>query len=105
MSLQALGTWAQTFKDFTANKNKYRESPLPSKPQTAWPWLTAMVLVVMNQYRIRTGRNPYQIHNSYITLSKEWDGDLEALYDTRGPGSIVSAGLFPKAGGCPKARW
>ena len=104
MSMQALGTWAQNFKDLTANKNKYRESPLPSEPRTAWPWLTAMILVVLNQYRIRTGRNPYHIHNSYITLPKEWDGNLEALYDSRGPGSIVSAGLFPKTGGCPKLR-
>ena len=104
LSMQALGTWAHSFKDLAGNKSKYRDTPVPSEPRTAWPWLTALVLVVLNRYRMRTGNNPYQIHGAYVTETTQWNGDLEALYDSRGPGSVVSAGLFPKSGGCPSRR-
>ena len=104
LSMQALGTWAHNFKDLAGNKSKYRDTPVPSEPRTAWPWLTALVLVVLNRYRMRAGNSPYQIHGAYVTETKQWNGDLEALYDSRGPGSVVSAGLFPKSGGCPSRR-
>ena len=104
MSMQSLGTWAQNQKDLASNKTKYRDTALPSEPRTAWPWLTALVLVTLNQYRMRAGNNPYQIHATYVTETTQWNGDLEALYDSRGPGGVVSAGLYPKTGGCPSRR-
>ena len=102
MAMAALGNWATTIKELKGNKGKYQGVAQSSTPRTVWPWLTALILVVVNQYRLKTGKKPLQIDSDYVVEVNMWDGDIEALYDTRGPGRTFAAGLVPKYGGCPK---
>jgi len=51
---------------------------------------------------VQTGKKPLQIDAEYVVEVKEKDGDMEVLYDSRGPGRPFVAGLVPKFGGCPK---
>ena len=45
---------------------------------------------------------PFQIESDYVVEVNSWDGDIEALYEARGPGRMFAAGLVPKYGGGPK---
>ena len=102
MAMPALGTWATTIKELKWNKIKHQGVPQSSTPRTVWPWLTALILVVVNQYRLKTGKKPLHIDSDYVVEVNIWDGNIEALYDSRGPGRPFAAGLVPKFGGCPK---
>jgi len=102
MAMAALGNWATTIKELRGNKGKYQGVAQSSTPRTVWPWLTALIVVVVNQYRLKTGKKPLQIDSDYVVEVNMWGGNIEALYDTRGPGRTFAAGLMPKYGGCPK---
>jgi hypothetical protein len=102
MAMSALGNWASTIKDLKTNKQKYQSVQQTSTPRTLWPWLTALILVVVNQYRLKTGKKPLQIESDYVVEVNSFDGDIEAIYETRGPGRMFAAGLMPKYGGGPK---
>ena len=102
IAMAALGNWATTIKELRGNKRKYQGVAQASTPRTVWPWLTALILVVVNQYRLKAGMKPLQIDSDYVVEVNTWDGDIEALYDTRGPGRTFAVGLMPKYGGCPK---
>ena len=101
-AMPAGGNWATTIKELKVNKGKYQGVAQSSTPRTVWPWLTALILVVVNQYRLKTGKKPLQIDSDYVVEVNMWGGNIEALYDTRGPGRTFAAGLVPKYGGCPK---
>ena len=73
-------------KDLKGNKTKYQAIEQSGTPRTVWPWLTALILVVVNQYRVQTGKKPLQIDAEYVVEVKEKDGDMEVLYDSRGLG-------------------
>ena len=100
--MAALGNWASTIKDLKTNKQKYQSVQQTSTPRTLWPWLTALILVVVNQYRLKTWKKPLQIESDYVVEVNSFDGDIEAIYETRGPGRMFAAGLVPKYGGGPK---
>jgi len=51
---------------------------------------------------VKVGKKPLRIESDYVLEVDDWDGNMEALYDSRGPGRAFAAGLVPKFGGCPK---
>ena len=102
MAMSAVGNWAKTVKQLEANKTKYKTVSQPSSPRSLWPWLTALILVTVNQYREKIGKRPLTIDSDYVLEVAHWDGNMEAIYDSRGPGRTIAAGLVPKFGGCPK---
>ena len=58
--------------------------------------------MVVNQYRMQAGKKPLQMDSDYVVEVNIREGNIEALYDSRGPGRPLAAGLVPKHGGCPK---
>ena len=66
MAMPAVGNWATTIKELKMNKLKYQGIPQSITPRTVWPWLTALILVVVNQYRLKTGKKPLQIDSDYV---------------------------------------
>jgi hypothetical protein len=59
-----------------------------------------MVTITRLSLKNKIGR---PIGQSYLFHKvNSWDGNIEALYDTRGPGRMFAAGLMPKYGGGPK---
>ena len=102
MAMSAVGNWAKTVKQLEANKTKYKTVSQPSSPRSLWPWLTALILVTVNQYREKIGKRPLTIDSDYVLEVAHWDGNMEAIYESRGPGRTIAAGLVPKFGGCPK---
>ena len=102
MAMSEVGNCAKNVKPLMGNKMKYQGVPQPKDPRLAWPWLTALILVVVNQYRVKTWKKSVQSDSDYVVEVKDWDGDIAALYESRGPGRVFAAGLVPKYGGCPK---
>ena len=69
MAKSRVGTYATTIKELLGNRTKHREIQQSSIPRTVWPWLTKLVLVVVNQYRLRAGRKRLQIDSEDIMES------------------------------------
>ena len=69
MAKSRVGTYATTIKELLGNRTKHRGIQQSSIPRTVWPWLTKLVLVVVNQYRLRAGRKPLQIDSEDIMES------------------------------------
>ena len=69
MAKSRLGTYATTIKELLGNRTKYQGIQQSSTPRTVWPWLTELVLVVVNQYCLRAAKKPLQIDSEYIMES------------------------------------